>query len=393
LWDRISKGARMILPLVVLVTNMPVHHQVDLFDAISLTERVRLRVFYLRKMSAGRSWSVPIDMKHAHVFLPEIRLKNHWYINRQIMLLLREIERADLVVIGQYAAVTMQIAMYYCAIRKIPWVFWSETISGVDYDERPLVRNDGLRRFLRRLAIQPIMRWPRRCWGVGRKALASFSATLPHSRFDIYPYHSYLAPFLNLSPPTGRTCRFLYSGRAIYQKGFDIVVDAVRLLVRSGCPDFTVRVVGNGPLFDLITDDVRDRFELVGFVQHEDVHRHFAGCDVLLFPSRYDGWGLALIEGLASALPVIASPRAGAAQDAIDDGINGWMLLRLDPEALAEKMEFCLRSIDRVHAMSSSARRSSLAYDVVAGAGRFIDLVESAIPEVRVPKLSAGGGI
>ena len=47
---------------------------------------------------------------------------------------------------------------------------------------------------------------------------------------------------------------------------------------------------------------------------------------VLCVPSRYDGWGLVVPEGLASGLPTIATGRTGAALDLITTGANGWVV-------------------------------------------------------------------
>ncbi len=366
---------------VLIITNMPVHHQIELFDAIHSSEEVKLEVCYLRKMSAGRLWKSSVDIKHSHFFLQEIRIRDHWYINREVNLLLSYIKDADLVVIGQYASITMQIAMYYASLIKVPWVFWSETISGVKYAAKPLLKSDGLRVLLRRIAIFPIRRWSALCWGVGDKAISSFNAALSHQSFDKFCYYSDLSPFLDLSSndDNHEPFSFLFSGSLIFRKGFDLVIDAVNKLVTNSQENFQIHVLGSGNLQKEIPDHLHHLFCLHGFIQRDSLPRYYENKDVFLFPSRYDGWGMSLIEAMAAGIPAIASPEAGAAQEIIQNGTNGWYLETLTAFELATKMEWCLVNRDKLPHVSSQAQLSAMNYHVDVGAKRFLALVDNIL--------------
>ena len=61
----------------------------------------------------------------------------------------------------------------------------------------------------------------------------------------------------------------------------------------------------------------------------------YAACDLWLFTSRNEGFGLPLLEAMACRTPVLAT-RAGAAPDLID-GCNG-VLLDSDPAAFAAEI-------------------------------------------------------
>ena len=283
---------------------------------------------------------------------------------------------AELVIIGQYASITMQIAMYYCSIRRIPWVFWSESISGVLYGDSPLVKSEKLRRLFRSLAIIPIQKWPCQCWGIGDKAIDSFKLSLPHTRFEKYFYYSDLSPYFDLTQQkiNSRCLSFLFSGSLSFRKGFDLLIGAVGKLNKEGIHQFQVHVVGTGPLEDSIPDNLKKYFKLNGFVQRNTLPSFYKDIDVFVFPSRYDGWGMALIEALASGIPVIASPFSGAAVEVIETDLNGWILKDLNIVRLAEKMKWCIANKSYLSTMFQAARQSVKCCHIDAGAERFIEL-------------------
>ena len=83
---------------------------------------------------------------------------------------------------------------------------------------------------------------------------------------------------------------------------------------------------------------VKDRVEFVGFKDWDELPEEYARADVLCVPSRYDGWGLVVPEGLASGLPVIATDRMGAALEFVENRRNGWLIRADDEEALFDAM-------------------------------------------------------
>ncbi len=62
-----------------------------------------------------------------------------------------------------------------------------------------------------------------------------------------------------------------------------------------------------------------------GNILHKDVATILSQNDLMIFPSIGDGFGLSVLEALASGLPVICSENAGAA-DIIQNGINGFVI-------------------------------------------------------------------
>src|SRR6185503_21110785 len=144
-----------------------------------------------------------------------------------------------------------------------------------------------------------------------------------------------------------------------------------------------LKVIGAGELRELLEQTlrpVRERVEFVGFRDWDQLPEAYASADVLCVPSRYDGWGLVVPEGLASGLPVIATDRMGAALEFIETGRNGWLIRAADQEALFEAMrEAALISQKDFADLSRSARESVSAHTLENGAVRFVNFAKEAI--------------
>ena len=97
----------------------------------------------------------------------------------------------------------------------------------------------------------------------------------------------------------------------IARKGIDLVARAFVQLA-SEFNDVRLRIAGDGELRQALAQllqPVSDRVEFTGFKNWDELPELYASVDVLCVPSRYDGWGLVVPEGLASGLPVIATDR------------------------------------------------------------------------------------
>ena len=79
------------------------------------------------------------------------------------------------------------------------------------------------------------------------------------------------------------------------------------------------------------------RFALKGHL--EDMDSFYRGLDIYLNTSVHEGIPMAILEGMARGLPVIA-PQVGGVGDIIEDGVEGFLVSNRDPKAFAEK---CLR--------------------------------------------------
>ena len=110
----------------------------------------------------------------------------------------------------------------------------------------------------------------------------------------------------------------LYVGRLAPEKG----IERLKAIL-TGVPGTRLAFVGDGPA----RADLERRFSgtaavFTGVLQGEDLASVYASADAFLFPSTTDTLGLAMLEALASGLPVIAA-RGGASHEIVSDEENG----------------------------------------------------------------------
>lgn len=110
----------------------------------------------------------------------------------------------------------------------------------------------------------------------------------------------------------------LYVGRLAPEKG----IERLKAIL-TGVPGTRLAFVGDGPArADLERGFNGTAAVFTGVLQGEDLASAYASADAFLFPSTTDTLGLAMLEALASGLPVIAA-RGGASHEIVSDEENG----------------------------------------------------------------------
>ncbi|MDD3719126.1 MAG: glycosyltransferase family 4 protein [Actinomycetota bacterium] len=96
-----------------------------------------------------------------------------------------------------------------------------------------------------------------------------------------------------------------------------------------------------------------DRLLFTGY--RHDPERFYRLFDVYVLPSTREGFGVTLIEGMATGIPVVAC-RVRGPREIIDDGVNGILVADRDPAALADAVAFCLEAPEAVGNYTRRAR-------------------------------------
>jgi glycosyltransferase involved in cell wall biosynthesis len=102
-------------------------------------------------------------------------------------------------------------------------------------------------------------------------------------------------------------------GRFVHKKGFDLLLEAISLVRKSG-QAVTLDLGGAGPekkrLVKIIEQlDLTNVVNLVGWV--EDISQFFKGGDLFVLPSREEPFGIVVLEAMASGVPILASKTQG----------------------------------------------------------------------------------
>jgi glycosyltransferase involved in cell wall biosynthesis len=110
----------------------------------------------------------------------------------------------------------------------------------------------------------------------------------------------------------------LYVGRLAPEKS----IERLRVVLRE-VPNARLAIVGDGPARRALEKEFRGTPTIfTGLLTGDDLAAAYASADLFLFPSTTETLGMAMIEGLASGLPVVAA-RSGASHEVVSEGENG----------------------------------------------------------------------
>ncbi|MBP1703721.1 MAG: family glycosyltransferase, partial [Chloroflexi bacterium] len=135
--------------------------------------------------------------------------------------------------------------------------------------------------------------------------------------------------------------RIIFVGRLHEQKGLEILLNAFQMLQQKHAPGTLIlQLLGDGPLRNELAR-LAEQLGIAGQVQFAgqvgDVADYLEHADVFVLPSRAEGISNALLEAMATGLPVIASNIPGN-QAVIEDGMNGLLFAAGDPVDLENKL-------------------------------------------------------
>ena len=149
--------------------------------------------------------------------------------------------------------------------------------------------------------------------------------------------------------------RVLCVARLIERKGVEYLL---RAMARDISDRLVLDVVGEGPLMGelrRLADQLGlgTKVEFLGFVYGEALTDKFRDADIFTLPSLSESCSMALLEAMASGLPVVAS-NVGGIPELVADGENGFLVPPAEPEALRA-------AIDRLAASPGLRSKFSLA--------------------------------
>lgn len=152
----------------------------------------------------------------------------------------------------------------------------------------------------------------------------------------------------------------LATGRLVWIKGFDYLLAALAAVMRRGIP-FRAEILGDGELRNVVRYSIRDlglaeRVTLPGNVPSSDVLGRLQTTDVFVLSSVGEGISNAVLEAMASGVPVVTTDAGGMAE-AVTDGVEGFVVPVRNPTALADKIVALANDEARRAAMGLAARR------------------------------------
>jgi len=171
-------------------------------------------------------------------------------------------------------------------------------------------------------------------------------------------------PFITRNFPS-RELRLISTGSFVARKNHLFLLHLVKDLSEQDIP-VHLTLLGDGPLRTSLRQQasslgVTSQVAFAGNV--DDVAAQLAKAHVYVHSATYEPFGLAIVEAMATGLPVICLDAKGN-RGIVDEGISGFMIESADTKLFAERIKAIVKDEQTYHSFSISARRKAEQYDI-----------------------------
>jgi glycosyltransferase involved in cell wall biosynthesis len=165
-------------------------------------------------------------------------------------------------------------------------------------------------------------------------------------------------------------------GRLVPIKAHDVLITAFAQLVKSR-PEARLRIAGTGPMMSALEQQISEQ-QLSGKVTLEGAtlmpERFYRDLNVFVLPSHSEGMPLALLEAMASGLPVIATA-VGGVPEVVSDEV-GWLCPPGEPDQLAAAMRKAIEATDLPARGAAAVRVASSRFDLEVMCSQYLRLFD-----------------
>lgn len=173
--------------------------------------------------------------------------------------------------------------------------------------------------------------------------------------------------------------RLLFVGRLSAQKNLLTLLEALASL--RGRVEGELVLAGDGPERERLAQraaalGLGKRVRFAGWVGRDELPGLYRGADLFVLPSWDEGMPNALLEAMASGLPVVASRIAGN-EELVREGVNGYLVAPDDTAGLAERIARLAAQPDLRRRMGEASRAAAVARDWGPVAAAYLDLARA----------------
>jgi len=163
-----------------------------------------------------------------------------------------------------------------------------------------------------------------------------------------------------------RRKRVIAVGRFFDEKGYDMLLEAWAIVERN-CNDWVLDIYGDGnkAYYERIAASLsldKNRYRLNDSIS--DVQKEYLDSSFFVCTSRFEGFGMGIIEAMACSLPVVAFDCLWGPRSIITDGEDGLLVENGNIEKLAETMISLILHPERISEMGQNARKNVRRFNI-----------------------------
>lgn len=169
-------------------------------------------------------------------------------------------------------------------------------------------------------------------------------------------------PFISEPTSNLKNKRIIAVGKVSVQKGYDRLLDAWKLIMHRH-PDWSIDIYGWLPEDHDLPDKVKETSIQIK-KPVKDIQKEYLTSSIYALPSRFEGFGMVLIEAMTCGVPCVAFDCPCGPRDIIHDGEDGFLVENGNVRQFAERLSTLIENEDLRKKMGKNARRNVRRYDV-----------------------------
>ncbi len=153
--------------------------------------------------------------------------------------------------------------------------------------------------------------------------------------------------------------KVLAVGKQCYQKGYDRLLKSWEI-VNKTYPDWQLDIYGKiepSEKLEELADSLKISESVSFFPPTKTIEKQYQEASVYVMPSRYEGFGMVLIEAMAYGVPCVSFDCPFGPSDIISDNKNGILVENGDIKGLAKGIESLINDSDKRKKMGENARK------------------------------------
>lgn len=146
-------------------------------------------------------------------------------------------------------------------------------------------------------------------------------------------------------------------GRFVHQKGFDLLISAWKIVARKHA-DWSLKIYGDGPLRGILQQQIADEGLLDSCkleLPSNNISDKYAESSIFVLSSRYEGFGLVIVEAMSCGLPVVSFDCPCGPKDIITNYEDGILVKTGEIDSLAQQLLYLIEHDEERERMGKKA--------------------------------------
>lgn len=345
---------------ILFITNIPAPYRIDFYN--ELGKYFDLTVLFEAKGASDQgikfNWNYDKITNFKAIFLSEGDIKER-RVDWSIFKYLKK-NKYDDIVVTNYSYFTEMAAIIYLKLFRIS--YYMETDGGIIREEN----------FLKRLYKRFLVSGAKGYFSPSESSdeyLKFYGAK--EDRIHRYPFTSLKKEDILENAVTKEEKNLLRDkllikekymilgvGQFIYRKGWDILIEATKMMNS----DYGIYIVGGtvGENYKKLADETNVAIHFFNFMGKEELAEYYKAADLFVLPTREDIWGLVINEALAYSLPVVTTTNCVAGIELIRNNENGRLVNSENSGELANCIMdlVCSDTYNKMHAKALDSIRN-----------------------------------